>query len=43
MQIGLVTDSLGHLPLDELLETAANLGIQDPRIWVRRLVIGTPL
>ena len=28
MKIGLVTDSLGHLPLDELLETAANLGIK---------------
>jgi sugar phosphate isomerase/epimerase len=28
MKIGLVTDSLGHLPLDELLETAANLGIE---------------
>jgi len=28
MKIGLVTDSLGYLPLDELLETAANLGIQ---------------
>ena len=28
MKIGLVTDSLGHLPLGELLETAANLGIQ---------------
>jgi sugar phosphate isomerase/epimerase len=28
MRIGLVTDSLGHLPLDELLETAANLGIK---------------
>ena len=28
MRIGLVTDSLGHLSLDELLETAANLGIQ---------------
>jgi sugar phosphate isomerase/epimerase len=28
MKIGLVTDSLGHLPLDELLETAANLGVK---------------
>ena len=28
MRIGLVTDSLGHLPFVELLETAANLGIQ---------------
>ena len=28
MRIGLVTDSLGHLPFDELLETAAGLGIQ---------------
>ena len=28
MRIGLVTDSLGHLPFDELLETAANLGIE---------------
>lgn len=28
MRIGLVTDSLGHLSLDEMLETAANLGIQ---------------
>jgi len=28
MRIGLVTDSLGHLPFDELLETAAKLGIQ---------------
>ena len=28
MRIGLVTDSLGHLPFDELLETAADLGIQ---------------
>jgi len=28
MRIGLVTDSLGHLSLDELLETAANLGVQ---------------
>ena len=28
MRIGLTTDSLGQLPFDELLETAANLGIQ---------------
>ncbi len=28
MRIGLTTDSLGHLPFDELLATAANLGIQ---------------
>ena len=28
MRIGLVTDSLGHLSFDELLETAASLGIQ---------------
>ena len=28
MQIGLVTDSLGHLSFDEMLETAAGLGIQ---------------
>ncbi len=28
MRIGLVTDSLGHLSLDEMLETAARLGIQ---------------
>src|SRR4026207_1348819 len=28
MKIGLVTDSLGYLPLDELLETADNLGIE---------------
>ena len=28
MRLGLVTDSLGHLPFDELLETAASLGIQ---------------
>ena len=28
MRIGLVTDSLGYLPFDELLETAANLGIE---------------
>jgi sugar phosphate isomerase/epimerase len=28
MRIGLVTDSLGHLSLDELLETVAGLGIQ---------------
>ena len=28
MRIGLVTDSLGHLPFDEMLETAAKLGIQ---------------
>jgi sugar phosphate isomerase/epimerase len=28
MRIGLVTDSLGHLSFDGLLETAANLGIQ---------------
>jgi sugar phosphate isomerase/epimerase len=28
MRIGLVTDSLGHLSFDELLQTAANLGIQ---------------
>jgi sugar phosphate isomerase/epimerase len=28
MRIGLVTDSLGNLSLDELLETAAGLGIQ---------------
>lgn len=27
MQIGLVTDSLGHLALDDLLDTAARLGI----------------
>jgi sugar phosphate isomerase/epimerase len=28
MRIGLVTDSLGHLSFDEMLETGANLGIQ---------------
>lgn len=28
MRIGLVTDSLGHLSLGELLETAASMGIQ---------------
>ena len=28
MKIGLVTDSLAHLPFDELLETAAHLGIK---------------
>ena len=28
MKIGLVTDSLSHLSYDELLETAASLGIQ---------------
>lgn len=28
MRIGLVTDSLGHLSFDELLETAAGLGVQ---------------
>lgn len=28
MRIGLVTDSLGHLSLDQLLETAVGLGIQ---------------
>lgn len=28
MRIGLTTDSLGHLTLDELLETAASIGIQ---------------
>ncbi|MBL8057789.1 MAG: sugar phosphate isomerase/epimerase [Anaerolineales bacterium] len=28
MRIGLVTDSLGHLALDDLLKTAAELGIQ---------------
>lgn len=28
MKIGMVTDSLGHLSLDEVLETAVNLGIQ---------------
>ncbi len=28
MRIGLNTDSLGHLPFDEALETAANLGIE---------------
>ena len=28
MRIGLTTDSLGQLTFDELLETAANLGIQ---------------
>jgi len=28
MRIGLVTDSVGHLSFDELLETAANFGIQ---------------
>ncbi len=28
MKIGLVTDSLGHLPFDELLETAANAGVE---------------
>ncbi len=28
MRIGLVTDSLGHLPLDEMLAAAAALGIQ---------------
>jgi len=28
MRIGLTTDSLGNLPFDELLETAANLGVQ---------------
>ena len=28
MRIGMVTDSLGHLSLDELLHTAAELGIE---------------
>ena len=28
MRIGLVTDSLGHLSFDEMLETAADLGVQ---------------
>ena len=28
MRIGMVTDSLSHLPLDELLRTAAELGIE---------------
>lgn len=28
MKIGMVTDSLGHMPFDELLATAANLGIE---------------
>jgi len=28
MRIGLNTDSLGHLPLDEMLETAADLGVE---------------
>ena len=28
MRIGLVTDSLGHLPFDDMLATAADLGIQ---------------
>jgi sugar phosphate isomerase/epimerase len=28
MQIGLNTDSLGHLPLDKMLETSAGLGVQ---------------
>ena len=28
MRIGLNTDSLGHLPFDEMLETAASLGVQ---------------
>ena len=28
MRIGMVTDSLAHLPLDELLRTAAELGIE---------------
>jgi sugar phosphate isomerase/epimerase len=28
MRIGLVTDSLGHLPFDELLKTAADLGVE---------------
>jgi sugar phosphate isomerase/epimerase len=28
MKIGLVTDSLAHLPFDELLDTAAGLGVQ---------------
>jgi sugar phosphate isomerase/epimerase len=28
MRIGMVTDSLGHLPLDELLHTAAELGVE---------------
>ncbi|MCB9138652.1 MAG: sugar phosphate isomerase/epimerase [Caldilineaceae bacterium] len=28
MRIGMVTDSLGHLPFDEMVETAAGLGIE---------------
>jgi sugar phosphate isomerase/epimerase len=28
MRIGMVTDSLGHLPLDDLLRTAAELGVE---------------
>ena len=28
MRIGLVTDSLGHLPFDDLLKTAVDLGIE---------------
>jgi hypothetical protein len=28
MQIGMITDSLGGLPLDALLDTAAELGVE---------------
>ena len=28
MKIGMVTDSLGHLSLDDMLDTAARLGIK---------------
>jgi sugar phosphate isomerase/epimerase len=28
MRVGMVTDSLGHLPLDDLLHTAAELGVE---------------
>ncbi len=28
MRIGMVTDSLSHLPFDQLLQTAAELGIE---------------
>jgi sugar phosphate isomerase/epimerase len=28
MKIGMVTDSLGHLGFDEMLDTAASMGVQ---------------
>jgi sugar phosphate isomerase/epimerase len=38
MKIGMITDSLGELSFDDLLDTAAELGIEQLEFAARQLV-----